>query len=96
MDVRLQYFDGCPNWRVLDERLSTLVDELDLTVTYEKVETVEAAQQRRFRGSPTLLVEGSDPFGDEGDAFGLSCRVYATPDGPAGSPTLQQLREALS
>ena len=96
MDVRLQYFDGCPNWQVLDERLKTLAGELDLTVTYEKVETVEAAQDRRFRGSPTLLVEGRDPFGAEGGEFGLSCRVYATPEGPAGSPTLEQLREVLS
>ena len=96
MDVRLQYFDGCPNWQVLDERLKTLADELDVTVTYEMVETVEAAQERGFRGSPTLLVEARDPFGAQGGEFGLTCRVYATPGGPAGSPTLEQLREVLS
>ena len=33
MDVTLLYFDGCPNWRIAEERLSALADELDLTVT---------------------------------------------------------------
>ncbi len=30
------------------------------------------------------------------EPFGLSCRMYSTPDGPAGSPTIDQLREKLS
>ncbi len=96
MDVRLQYFDGCPHWQLLDERLRGLADELGLEIGYEKVETPEAAQARRFRGSPTVLVDGRDPFAGDDDPVGLSCRVYATPDGLAGSPTVDQLREVLA
>jgi len=30
------------------------------------------------------------------EPVGLSCRIYQTPDGAAGSPTLQQLRELMT
>ena len=54
-DVTLLYFDGCPSWQVADQRLRELAGELDLTVTRQKVETPEAAEQLGFRGSPTIL-----------------------------------------
>jgi hypothetical protein len=60
----------------------------------ERVATPEDAERLRFVGSPTVLVDGHDPFAD-GGAFGLSCRVYPTLDGLAGAPTVEQLREAL-
>jgi hypothetical protein len=60
----------------------------------ERVATPEDAERLRFVGSPTVLVDGRDPFTD-GGTFGLSCRVYPTLDGLAGAPTVEQLREAL-
>lgn len=96
MDVRLLYFDDCPNWEVLDGRLRELADELGFELGYEKVETPQEAEERQFRGSPSLLVDGRDPFEPQGSPVGLSCRVYPTPSGLAGSPTVEQLREALS
>ena len=97
VDVVLQYFDDCPNWRVVDEDLRSLADEFaDMTVTHRLVDTPEEADRVGFRGSPTVLVNGVDPFATEADPVGgLSCRVYPTPEGPAGSPTLEQLRRAL-
>lgn len=61
----------------------------------ERLATPEDAERLRFVGSPTVLVDGLDPFADGDVAFGLSCRVYQTPDGLAGTPTVEQLREAL-
>jgi hypothetical protein len=49
----------------------------------------------QFRGSPTVLVDGRDPVLDRDAPVGLSCRVYRTVDGLAGSPTLEQLVAAL-
>ena len=95
MDVTLLYFDGCPNWELADRRLTTLTDEFDLDVTRRKVESPEEAEQLGFRGSPTVLVDGRDPFAGDEDPVGLSCRIYQTPAGPAGSPTTDQLRAAL-
>lgn len=96
MDVRLVYFDGCPHWRVLDERLRALAVELGLEITHVLVGTSEQAREQGMRGSPTLLVEGRDPFAGGDEPAGLSCRLYETPGGLAGAPTIDQLREALS
>jgi hypothetical protein len=97
MDVELLYFDGCPNWRVADRHLDSLAAELGgVTVKHYTVDTTEEALRVGFRGSPTILVNGVDPFATPTDPRGgLSCRVYQTPNGPAGSPTIEQLREAL-
>jgi hypothetical protein len=61
----------------------------------ELVATPEDAERLRFVGSPTVLVDGHDPFAGGETTFGLSCRVYQTPEGLAGSPTTEQLRSAL-
>lgn len=96
--VSLLYFDGCPNWKVADERLREALASIgrgDTDVEYLRVSTPEEAEARQFRGSPTVLVNGRDPFLDRESPVGLSCRVYRTPDGLTGSPTVEQLVEAL-
>lgn len=95
MDVTLLYFDGCPSWQTTDRRLRQLSAELDLAISHRTVDTPEAAEELSFRGSPTVLVDGRDPFAQGDEPVGLSCRIYQTPHGPAGSPTLEQLREVL-
>lgn len=67
----------------------------DVEPILEQVETAEDAERLQFIGSPTVLINGRDPFAGAGKALGLTCRVYETPDGLAGSPTLEQLRESL-
>ncbi|HMG29247.1 MAG TPA: hypothetical protein VK585_03900, partial [Jiangellaceae bacterium] len=96
MDVTLQYFDDCPNWQTANERLRALADELDIRITYHRVSSVEEAEELAFRGSPTILIDGRDPFARGDEPSGLACRVYPTPDGPAGSPTTEQLRALLA
>ena len=97
MEITLQYFDGCPNWEILDRRLVELLDgRSDVRVTRQLVESVEDAERLGFHGSPTVLVDGVDPFSDEHAPVGLACRVFRTPAGLAESPTVEQLREALS
>ena len=70
-------------------------DLIDVELVLERVETPEEAERLRFVGSPTMLIEGRDPFAGTEEGFGLSCRVYETPDRLAGSPTRDQLRAAL-
>lgn len=94
--VTLLYFDGCPNWRTADHRLGQLADELPLTIDRQQVTTTEEAERWGFRGSPTLLVDGIDPFVTGEEPTGLACRIYPTEDGPQGAPSLAQLRAVLS
>lgn len=96
MNITLQYFEGCPNWKVADQRLTALAKENPgIIVTRHIVDTVEEAERVGFRGSPSILVNGIDPFAKEDDPIGLSCRRYPTPDGFAGSPTVEQLKAEL-
>lgn len=91
------YFDGCPNWKIADERVAEIAAERpDVRVTRRQVRTFEEAQRVGFHGSPSILVDGVDPFAAADAGIGLACRVYATPGGTAGAPTLEQLRAAIT
>lgn len=99
MDVQLLYFDGCPNWQETDTRVREalrLVGAEDLTPTYARVTSPEEAERLSFRGSPTVLVDGQDPFADPSAPVGLTCRVFQTPEGLRGAPTVEQLVEAFA
>lgn len=100
MRVSLLYFDDCPNWRVADARLTEalrLSGRPGQIVERLRITTHEEARAAHFRGSPTILIDGEDPFaGDGTGAFGLTCRVYPTDEGLAGSPTVDALTAALN
>jgi hypothetical protein len=95
MKVQLLYFDDCPNWRIAAQRLDDVTTGRGVNVGRRLVTTPEEAEAARFRGSPTILVDGEDPFASGDEPFGLACRVYQTPDGPAGSPTTEQLEAVI-
>jgi hypothetical protein len=99
MKVELLYFEGCPHWTVADERLAQALTTLrrdDITVERRQVETTTQAEEFGFTGSPTIRVDGRDPFATGEQQVGLACRVYSTPKGLSGSPTVEQLVEVLS
>ena len=97
MNITLQYIDGCPNWETTADHLRSLIAEhhIPAIVRHQLIETAESAVEHGFRGSPTVLVDGIDPFANPAAPVGLSCRIYVTPDGLAGSPTTDQLLNAL-
>ncbi len=97
--VELLYFHGCPNWRVADERLREavrIVGRNDITVRRRTVETPADAEVAGFFGSPTIRIDGEDPFATGEEHVGLACRRYRTPEGLRGSPTVDQFVEALA
>jgi hypothetical protein len=97
VEIALLYFDGCPNWRVANELLDRLAYEhQDVIVQRRIVDTPEVAERVGFVGSPTILIDGVDPWALDGAAVGLSCRVYTTPDGLRGSPTWDQLEAEVT
>ncbi len=98
MDITLQYFDSCANWKTTNAHLRQLIADrgVDTTVEYQLIDTLEAAEKHEFRGSPTVLIDGVDPFAEADAPIGLACRIYQTEHGPAGSPTLAQLERAIA
>lgn len=62
MRVELLYFEDCPSWRTTNERLQKLSAERGFEMVRRLVTTPEEAGAIGFRGSPTILVDGRDPF----------------------------------
>jgi len=96
--VRLLYFDDCPNWRVAEARLKEALAGIGAdpnAVVYKQLTTVEQAEALGFRGSPTILVDGTDPFADPDAPTGLTCRIYRTDTRVQPAPTVEQLQAVL-
>lgn len=99
MKVELLYFDGCPNWVEMDARVRAALESVscgDGEVERVLVSTPAQAEEMGFPGSPTVLVDGRDPFAEPGAPVGLACRLYRSGDELAGLPTVQQLAGALT
>ena len=97
VDVELLIVPDCPHERSASDLTRAALDELDLAALLitTVIETDDQAQERSFTGSPTFLINGRDPFAEPNAALGVACRVYRTPAGLAGVPSLEELREAL-
>lgn len=99
MKIEVLHIDGCPSWveagRRLEEALLT-TSHADATVEYRLLRTREDASGVAFAGSPTITLDGRDMFPSDGATTDLACRIYSTPGGLSGSPTTEQLSEAIS
>lgn len=106
LSVELFVVPDCPHEPAAAQLLRTALDDVGLTRTPFQttvIATQQQAEQCGFLGSPTIRINGDDPFrqralphGGQGRAqSALACRVYPTPTGPAGLPPLADLRKAL-
>ena len=99
MTIELLYFDGCPTAKAVQQTLQEVLSEegIDAQTQLLAVNTVEKAQRVQFPGSPTIRVNGRDPFpaGEGRQDWWLGCRMYPTSEGLKGTPTKATLREAL-
>jgi hypothetical protein len=97
MRVELLYFDGCPSWQSAYDHLKLALAGLGLPddVRLVRVQTNEQALELRFTGSPTIRLNGQDLFPTNQADYGLGCRLYITPEGMRGYPTVDMLREAI-
>lgn len=79
--------------------LRAALDGLGLPATeiaMTELRSEEEARERGFLGSPTILIDGQDPFASAEGEVGLNCRVYRWRDGRISpTPDPDALREAL-
>ena len=97
--VEILYFDGCPTYLEAEEALREVLAQegVEAEVEMVAVNTDEEAQELRFPGSPTIRADGEDLFPvPERAGYALGCRMFATPEGLRGSPTVEMLRDALT
>ena len=87
--LEVLFFDGCPSHEGLMPRLRELMAQagVDAPIELMHVESAEAAERKRFLGSPTLRVNGEDvdPTASGRTDFGLKCRLYPSADGLRGT-----------
>lgn len=98
MHVAVAYTEGCPHREIAEVRVREALDRLghsNVEINLLAIESDEQAHRMGFRGSPTVFVDGVDLFDDPSAAVGLSCRLYRTPEGLAGSPTVDHVIAAL-
>lgn len=97
MKIELLYFDGCPSWKNGLKNLEAALQEEDLSfpVVMVRVTNDNDAAQLKFLGSPHFRVDGHDLWPEEREIYSLSCRIYPTPEGIKGWPTVQMLQEKL-
>lgn len=99
MRISLRHVDQCPNLALAEQRLREAVDLAGVgpvVIDRELVDSHARAEQLGFVGSPTILLNGRDPFAAGAAEVGLSCRIYATQDGMQTAPSVAQLVDALA
>lgn len=92
--IELLYFEDCPSWQITLRYLQNLLGD-GANIELVRVSSDAEAAARRFTGSPTIRVDGVDLFPPGHEDYALACRVYYTPDGSAGTPTADMIRDAL-
>lgn len=100
MHIQLLYFDGCPSWQGGLKNLKQAFKELNLSedlIEMVNVKTDEEAQKYKFIGSPTIRIDSEDidPIAQGQTISRQGCRIYKTPEGIKGEPTVQMIKEFI-
>lgn len=100
MDIRVEilHIDECPNWVEAGARVRTALDAVGMAsvdVSFRLLTTSAEASSVPFAGSPTILINGIDAFPDGARTADLACRVYWTESGFAGTPSVEQISNAI-
>jgi hypothetical protein len=98
MELALLTVPGCPGAAAFEELLAAAVaDHPGAVVHRREISDEYAAAETGMCGSPTLLINGVDPFAQPGQEPGLSCRLYRDAEGRLTPlPSADALRQALA
>jgi hypothetical protein len=97
MELTVLAVPVCPNALVLEQRLAGLLAERPgVVVTRRVIANLAEAALWGMHGSPTLLVDGQDPFAVPGTVPAVACRLYQGENGRVeGVPAVPALRQVL-
>ncbi len=99
VNVELLLVPDCPNGPAARDLLRSALHGAglpDAPIRVIVIDSQREAEHRRFVGSPTILINGVDPFAEPGRPAALACRVYSGPTGPSGLPPADQLQQAVT
>lgn len=97
MEIDLLYVQDCPNRSLARSRVEHALAQIGVAarVREREIRTSEEAAELGMRGSPTILIDGADPFADDATPAAFSCRLYRDEAVVGGAPTVEQLVSVL-
>ncbi len=98
MEIILMSIADCPTADLARQRINDALRQLQIRVTINElvITSLEQAAESGFSGSPTILIDGRDPFAPTSPGpVALACRLYRTPDRTEGAPSHESLVTVL-
>lgn len=97
MQLAVLSVPDCPGVKLLDERLAQVLEgRTGVVVSHRVIDDLDEATRWGMSGSPTLLIDGIDPFAEPGQAASVSCRLYRRGGRAEMAPSARQLLDAIS
>lgn len=98
MRVEVLYVPDCPHHPTAVKQLRDvlLAEGIAAEIHEVAIKDAKAAEKLKFRGSPTVRINGRDIAADSHTphSFGLACRVYPGAK-DAGAPPVELIRRAV-
>ncbi|NES17349.1 hypothetical protein G3554_27565 [Micromonospora sp. PPF5-17] len=99
MKLELLVVEDCPNHGPAAAVVRRALDEEGMStvpITVRVVTSQTEAEQLRFLGSPSVLIDGRDPFAEPHHRPAMAYRLYRDDaTGVSGVPPLRRLRQVL-
>jgi hypothetical protein len=97
MEIDLLYVPDCPHRDVARDLVNSALAQTGhkVVVRERAVHSLAEAERLGMRGSPTILIDGEDPFAAGGGPVAMACRLYRSAEGLSSFPTVSQLVEAF-
>jgi len=98
MEIEILHVPGCPNLGLARARLDAALAQTATVAVVREVVVADPADANLLgmHGSPTITIDGHDPFGQPATGPSLSCRLYWSGDNTDGAPGLLELIEAIT
>jgi hypothetical protein len=97
MNIAILHVPDCPNLDLTRSRVSAALDQtgVEASVGVVLVDGPTAADELGMHGSPTITIDGHDPFDHEGRGS-MSCRLYWADGRIDGAPGVEELIAAIA
>jgi hypothetical protein len=98
MHIEILHVPDCPHLGLARSRLSIALERAGTAASvYEIcVTSPKLADELGMHGSPTITINGSDPFDHDQGEGSISCRLYRAGSRIAGAPGVAELIEVIS
>lgn len=96
MKITIRHVSDCANLDEAERRVAQAVEQtgIQAQIHVELISTLQEAENNGFAGSPSILIDGEDPF-DDASSPSLACRLYRTAEGFEGAPSVAELVAAI-